>query len=745
MLRFCFPQIVIGTDTQSPPRTVDPAQLELMFIDDGSMDGWLANVDVFGIFAQFAQHPTTASDAMLARMVPMLADRDIELAVSYGGLVGYGGTPNFISGLSTPTQQGTLAAANDLAVTGVYGVLAARGITPDWNIMDSPLDRVTLNGSNKSPHVAHHGFGSAGANTSVIYTAGTTGSAGNSITVAHVVAGNNTPLTVSAATVSVLVDAFGRTVSGGWDSPDTGPAYSYVGTLANFNVAAGVGTISVPTTGTTRIVFDATTIATARQRGRVLFSLDAVPVGGFFDVSVILRAVDSANFYDFRAHISTAGAIQAGIFKTVAGTSSQLVQSSALSGLTLAPGTQFWVEGKADGTTLSCTIWASGTAKPAASTSVTDSTYTAAGGAGVRAGTNSGSTSLPRIASFDSLRVDDIAQDGTAITVNLATGPGGAETSTAADVIAAVNLDPDASSLVTASGTAPSTGLGAAPVFAATNLAFGDDGVNLSNTDTATAIVAYIGAIHASLPDMLFGITADIRRPYNGVSGYSPNAYPAAQMPDFKDFWTIFWAQVATAGLTSVVRLVMFDTSPELQAALRDTGSASSHIDDWYARNLAQQSQIEANGVLYAQNMGYSDNSVSFLDSHNSVGPASEASYQAHLVQQPYDMAAYRILNQPTMSRSTAFVFMDFGYYPRVLLPVDGGLSQGDTYLKVLAGYRPDDYTGAGTGPVATASSPVPLAGAVATSPTATATAGVPAATGTAPVPVATATSPRPS
>ncbi len=738
MLRICFLPITIGSDTQNPSRTVDPAQLALMFpvhtdsnghlAPDSTMDGLLSKVDVFGIFAQFGQTSkhTTASDAMLARMLVYQAVYGFQIAISYSGLIGYGGTPNFISGLSTPTQQGTLAAANDLAATGVYGLLASLGVVPDWNIMDSPLDRVTNNNAlNKSPHVSHHGFGSTTNNNSVVYTAGTTGSAGNNITVAHIASGNSTPLSVSATVVSVLSDTFTRTVSAGWSSPDVGPAYALTGTASDFNVGSGVGTISVPTSGTVRLVLNATTAPVADERQHLIFSLDAVPSGNFADVGVVLRAVDASNYYDFRARCTTTGTIQAGIFKTVAGTSTQLVQTGALSGLTLAGGTQFWVEGKASGSTLTCTIWAVGTNKPAASTSVTDTTFAAAGSAGVRVATGSASSSLPRVASIDSLRVDDTAQDGTAITVNLQTNSGGTAISTAADVIAAVNLSPDASSLVIASSSG-GTGLGISGAFAVTNLAFGDDGVNLSNHDSAVALTQYIAAIHAALPNHQFMFTEDIRRPYAGVTGYSASAYPADQMPDFADFWPEFVTLAHGLGIQDVVKGVMWDTTPELNAGLLDTNASYASLD-WWGRGIAEHSQVQADDVVFVANMGMSSNSFPSLDSHNSVGPASARTTHDHLVQQGYDWATERVSHPPESARFLYFLWMDFGYYPRVLLKDGSGLTAEDDYLDTYAAFLSTDTVGYGTGPAATALVAVPVARA------------------TAPVPVATATSPRPS
>ncbi len=704
MTRFFFPDICVGPDpSNTPQRTIDPDQLELMFVDDGSMDYLLSQVDVFGIYPQFSQtvKHTAESDAMIARMVPMLANRGIKLSVSYPPIA-YGGTPNFISGINTPTEMGNLAAANDLAVTGVYGLLESLGATIDWNIMDSPIDRLTLNNANYSaPHVSHHGF------TSLTYTAVTAGSAGNNITVAHVQSGNNTSLSVSAATVSVLNDTFSRTVTDGWSSPDTGPAYTLTGTAADFDVAGGFGTMSVPTQGTVRTALNATPASTSRQRARAVFSLDAVPTGAQCGASIVLRTQDINNFYQFQAVVETAGTIKALIHKVVAGTTTLLIGSSALAGLTLAGGTQFHIEAVANGSALTMRIWQDGTSRPsAASVSTTDTTFTS-GGAGLRASTFAGATNLPRITSWDSFRVDDAAQDGTAITVNLATDSGGAVTSTATDVVATVNADLDASVLVTAAVVSGHGG-DIVTVFAATNLAFGDDGLNLSNEDTATAIVAYISALHAARPDWLFGFTEDIRRPYNGVQGYTSASYPSAQMPDFKDFWEIFWPKIVAAGLNDVFKLVMFDTSPELNAGWRDTSSHQAHADDWYARIMAQQRQIEADGVSFVLNMGQSDNNFPSLDSHNAVGPASEQSYQDHVVQGVRDHGAYRRAYAPDLDRTRDFMFMNFGYYPRVQLPVSNQLSQARTYLMTLAAFDRDNFQELHEGPELLGEMPVP-------------------------------------
>jgi flagellar hook protein FlgE len=89
-----------------------------------------------------------------------------------------------------------------------------------------------------------------------------------------------------------------------------------------------------------------------------------------------------------------------------------------------------------------------------------------------------------------------ISVTGNAITVNLATDAGGAITSTAAQVMAALNADVSASALITTT-LACATGAGTVPAMAATNLAGVDDGAYWSYYVYITAADAASGVAHA--------------------------------------------------------------------------------------------------------------------------------------------------------------------------------------------------------------------------------------------------------
>ncbi len=262
-LRFCFPNLFIGVDSQTPQRTTDADQLALMFASDAAMDAHLDNVDVYGFYPTFASKHTTASDALIARAIPILAGRGIKVAIHPAGPYGY--SVPYTSGVITPTpeEMGIASATQDLTATGYIGYLQSLGLPIDWIIMDSPIDRVTDNGLSEAAHRAFRGFGVTGDNTFVRYTAVTAGAAGNSQTVAHVVSGLNTPLSVTASTVSPLSDTFTRTESNTWGNAETGAAWSLTGTAADFDVAGTTGTIAVTAAGQTKIAANAMSASTA--------------------------------------------------------------------------------------------------------------------------------------------------------------------------------------------------------------------------------------------------------------------------------------------------------------------------------------------------------------------------------------------------------------------------------------------------------------------------------------------------
>lgn len=112
--------------------------------------------------------------------------------------------------------------------------------------------------------------------------------------------GRNTPIRVG---VDRLQDAFGRTVVDGWGSADTGQAWTTSGTAANFDVAAGVGTIVSAISGQT---------ATAGVYGHVemltKIRVNARTSGQQF--GLVARRQDGSNVYRYEIVIGSPDQLQ---------------------------------------------------------------------------------------------------------------------------------------------------------------------------------------------------------------------------------------------------------------------------------------------------------------------------------------------------------------------------------------------------------------------------------------------------
>lgn len=99
-----------------------------------------------------------------------------------------------------------------------------------------------------------------------------------------------------------------------------------------------------------------------------------------------------------------------------------------------------------------------------------------------------------------------VSVSGTAITVNLATGGGGAITSTAAQVDAAIDALPAAAALVTPANKAANDGTGVATAMAATALTGGQSAT--ATLFTVTGVVA--AKVFAKCTESLAGATATV-------------------------------------------------------------------------------------------------------------------------------------------------------------------------------------------------------------------------------------------
>jgi hypothetical protein len=200
-----------------------------------------------------------------------------------------------------------------------------------------------------------------------------------------------------------IVDHFTRTRTDEWGPAPFGGRWLQGGGVdADFNVAAGVGTMSCTSANVSRRMrvgdYDL-----QDQDVTVKFTTDKTPAGAGQVATIMLGYQDLDNFHQLEVTLSsTSTNVLAQIRKRVAATVTTITSQITVSGLAHGVGTWFWIRGQhlTDGT-IRMKVWADGTAEPGAWTlSGTDSTFPT-GRVGVRAIANTGTTNLPVLFSWD--------------------------------------------------------------------------------------------------------------------------------------------------------------------------------------------------------------------------------------------------------------------------------------------------------------------------------------------------------
>jgi hypothetical protein len=221
----------------------------------------------------------------------------------------------------------------------------------------------------------------------------------------------------STATGAVYAsDTFGRTVSNGWGTADTGQAWSNTGgSVSDYSVGSGSGLHSVASRGASRY----TTLAApaADTDTRVSFSTSQVAAGDSFLVNVLARWTGTSDFYSARVELDTAQGVTLSLrASTSAGGDSAL--GSFTTSLTHSAGTSYTVRLRILGTTLWAKIWPAASPEPDWQLTADSSAITAAGSVGVRSMARSATTNtLPVVFSYTGLTVlqaadaDDVTPD----------------------------------------------------------------------------------------------------------------------------------------------------------------------------------------------------------------------------------------------------------------------------------------------------------------------------------------------
>lgn len=125
-------------------------------------------------------------------------------------------------------------------------------------------------------------------------------------------------LATLTAVAPAAEDAFTRSVTDGWGTPDTGPAYSLIGTAADFDVNGSAGTITPSTLGSDRIAW--VDVGCPDQDVRVVYTTNTTAVGGATRAGLALRVTDSANHYRMILLSEVSGLVSAQVSRRAGGT-----------------------------------------------------------------------------------------------------------------------------------------------------------------------------------------------------------------------------------------------------------------------------------------------------------------------------------------------------------------------------------------------------------------------------------------
>jgi PKD repeat protein len=205
-------------------------------------------------------------------------------------------------------------------------------------------------------------------------------------------------------------DTFGRTVSNGWGSANTGGAYTLEGTAANFSVGGGVGSLVLPSTGATRAVLLAGVSArdvdvTFRVRS------DKTASGGAQYVYAVARR-NGNNAYRPKIILNTNGSVAVHSGVLLNNSESSVAPAIIVPGLTHGANTFIWVRAQLSGsspTTIRVKAWADGQAEPSGwhfTATNSAAAVQSAGSVGLRAYMSS--TNAPVTFSFDDYLVTSV-------------------------------------------------------------------------------------------------------------------------------------------------------------------------------------------------------------------------------------------------------------------------------------------------------------------------------------------------
>ena len=340
----------------------DNSNNEDYFVLDRSLDPRFITVTPI----QLPANTTSYADVGLAANTYYYRIRAVNIA---GGSSGYSLTATAVMLPAAPTSltatgvsisQINVAWVDNAANEGNFTVERSSDAV-NWAVLTASVP----------PNTTSYSDTELSANTTYYYRVKATNVTGSS-------AYSNVANATTTANVVFASDAFTRTVVNGWGTADVGGNYTISGgTTANFSVNGSRGVMAIVTTGErhARLSSVAQQDITAVARA----ATDKLAAGGNQKPSILLRRVDSNDFYRFEMAFTPTHTIAVSIIKKIAGSDTVLATATA-AGLTHAAGSYYWMKAQSQGvnpTTLNMKVWAYGATEPGAwMLSTTDSTAT---------------------------------------------------------------------------------------------------------------------------------------------------------------------------------------------------------------------------------------------------------------------------------------------------------------------------------------------------------------------------------
>lgn len=212
-------------------------------------------------------------------------------------------------------------------------------------------------------------------------------------------------MTVTAV-AGAAADAFGRSVTDGWGAADAGGTYGLGGAggsvlNSDWQVAAGVGTISVPAANAYRRSH-LDSVSFRDVDATITFSSPVTATGAALEpAGFVFRGTTSTSSYLVRVSLETSNAVTVSIYAPSGAT----LGSATISGLTYSAGLQCKLRAYAVGSTFKAKVWQAASDEPLEwHLVVDDEERLTAGYLGVRSGIAVGNTNAkPVVFSYDNL------------------------------------------------------------------------------------------------------------------------------------------------------------------------------------------------------------------------------------------------------------------------------------------------------------------------------------------------------